>query len=99
MLNVLYRYKQHKLREFCRRNRPDDEIKRKSYKYDAFVAYCAEDRFWVHDVLMKTLEDVYSFRLCIHYRYLIQNKYVYKINTILFCFVNCFHVYIITEHV
>ena len=38
-------------------------------KYDAFVSYCADDRFWVHDCLMKTLEgDQYGLRLCIHYR-------------------------------
>ena len=29
------------------------------YKYDAFVAYSAEDRFWVHGVVMKTLESFY----------------------------------------
>ena len=38
------------------------------FLYDAFVSYCADDRFWVHDVLMKTLEDQYGFKLCIHYR-------------------------------
>ena len=38
-------------------------------KYDAFVSYCSDDRFWVHDCLMKTLEsDRYGFSLCIHYR-------------------------------
>ena len=38
------------------------------FLYDAFVSYCADDRFWVHDVLMKTLEGQYGFKLCIHYR-------------------------------
>ena len=38
------------------------------FQYDAFVNYCAEDRFWVHSVLMKTLEETYGFKLCIHYR-------------------------------
>ena len=38
------------------------------YRYDAFVSYCAEDRLWVHDVLMKTLEQHYGFKLFIHYR-------------------------------
>jgi hypothetical protein len=38
------------------------------YTYDAFVCYSALDRFWVHIVLMKELEDKYGFRLCIHYR-------------------------------
>ena len=38
-------------------------------KYDAFVSYCSDDRFWVHDCLMRTLEsDLYGFKLCIHYR-------------------------------
>ena len=37
-------------------------------KYDAFVSYCAEDRFWVHNRMLKILEDRYGFRLCIHYR-------------------------------
>ena len=38
-------------------------------KYDAFVSYCADDRFWVHDCLMKTLESSqYGLKLCIHYR-------------------------------
>ena len=38
------------------------------YDYDAFVSYSSEDRFWVHDVLMKTLEETYGFKLFIHYR-------------------------------
>jgi hypothetical protein len=38
------------------------------YIYDAFVCYSALDRFWVHNVLMKVLEEKYGFRLCIHYR-------------------------------
>lgn len=46
----------------------NDCEERISYKYDAFVSYCADDRFWVHDALMKTLEEQYSFKLCIHYR-------------------------------
>ena len=44
----------------------DDKI---PMKYDAFVSYCSDDRFWVHDCLMKTLEsNLYGFKLCIHYR-------------------------------
>ena len=39
-----------------------------TYTYDAFVSYCADDRFWVHEVLMRTLESTYGFQLCIHYR-------------------------------
>ena len=39
------------------------------FVYDAFISYCAEDRFWVHDSLMKKLESAeYGFKLCIHYR-------------------------------
>ena len=52
---------------YCQRKRrhpPPDDM----YDFDAFVSYCAEDRFWVHDVLMKQLETTYGFSLCIHYR-------------------------------
>ena len=45
-----------------------NQITKKKFKYDAFVSYSAEDRFWVHGVLMKELESVYAFNLCIHYR-------------------------------
>ena len=38
------------------------------YEYDAFVSYSSDDRFWVHEVLMKTLEETYGFKLVIHYR-------------------------------
>lgn len=38
------------------------------FRYDAFVSYCASDRFWVHHLLMRRLEVVYGFKLCIHYR-------------------------------
>jgi toll-like receptor 13 len=43
-------------------------IEKITWKYDAFVSYCAEDRFWVHDTFMKILEHNYGFHLCIHYR-------------------------------
>ena len=66
---VFFRHKQFQLKAFCKRKRTNSEIERKSYTYDAFVAYCEEDRFWVHDILRKELEDIYSFRLCLHYRY------------------------------
>jgi hypothetical protein len=39
-----------------------------TWLYDAFISYCADDRFWVHDTLVKELENKYGFRLCIHYR-------------------------------
>jgi toll-like receptor 13 len=40
----------------------------RQYSYDAFLSYCALDRFWVHNVLVKELEEKYGFKLCIHYR-------------------------------
>ena len=39
-----------------------------NYRYDAFVVYSAQDRFWVHDDLMKRLENQNGMHLCIHYR-------------------------------
>ena len=57
---------------FCRnRESPLGEHKNtcRRMKYDAFVFYCSADRFWVHDCLMKILEnDLYGFKLCIHYK-------------------------------
>ena len=38
------------------------------YAYDIFISYCSEDRFWVHDMLMKKLEGTYGFKLCLHLR-------------------------------
>ena len=40
--------------------------RRPEYKHDAFVIYSSEDRFWVHDVLARTLQDTYGFRLFVH---------------------------------
>ena len=40
----------------------------KKYTYSAFVVYSSEDRRWVHDVLMKKLEEEHHMRLCIRYR-------------------------------
>ena len=51
------------------------EKQKHSYLYDIFIAYCSEDRKWVHKFLMKTLEDRYNFTLCIHLRYV----YMYNI--------------------
>lgn len=58
-----YSYKSSKL---CCSSNPDHTYRTK--KFDAFVSYCADDRFWVHSVLMKQLEEKYKFKLCIHYR-------------------------------
>ena len=38
------------------------------FQFDIFVLYSTNDRFWVHDVLLKKLETVYGFKLCIHLR-------------------------------
>jgi hypothetical protein len=46
----------------------DKESENNLWVYDAFISYCAEDRFWVHGTLMKELEKEYGFHLCIHYR-------------------------------
>ena len=54
--------------KFTKRTSSDSKMVNGQYQYDAFIAYCAEDRFWVHNILMKTLEDYYGFKLCIHYR-------------------------------
>ena len=55
------------INKFCRFQRNSDSSA-DHYEYDAFVSYSSDDRFWVHDVLMKTLEDIYGFKLVIHYR-------------------------------
>ena len=60
-----YIFRMHQLCQSCKQT---THTPHRNYKYDVFVSYCAEDRFWVHEVLMKQLEDVYKFKLCIHYR-------------------------------
>ncbi|KAF4532587.1 hypothetical protein B566_EDAN010048 [Ephemera danica] len=41
----------------------------KNFEYDAFVSYGSSDRTWVHDELMKTLEnDENKYALCLHER-------------------------------
>ena len=72
IIYIVYR-KRWKIRYFLfmrllRGKQNRNKVTRKKYEYDAFVSYSAEDRFWVHGVLMKELESVYGFRLCIHYR-------------------------------
>ena len=41
-----------------------------NYQFDAFVLYSSElaDRKWVHEQLVKTMEQTYGFKLCIHLR-------------------------------
>ena len=48
-----------------REDRPVEE-----YQFDAFVLYSSElaDRRWVHEQLVKTMEETYGFKLCIHLR-------------------------------
>ena len=38
-------------------------VKFRPFLFDAFVSYTAEDRVWVHNVLMKQLEYVYGIRV------------------------------------
>jgi Leucine-rich repeat (LRR) protein len=39
-----------------------------AYTYDAFISYEDEDRFFVHEDLLKMLEEESGFKLCIHKR-------------------------------
>ena len=39
-----------------------------AYKYDAFISYEDKDRFFVHEDLLKMLEEESGFKLCIHKR-------------------------------
>ena len=50
------------------RKNKNKRVKLKNIKYDAFVSYASDDRFWVHDVLMPELEKNYGLKLCLHYR-------------------------------
>ena len=59
----IFKFKQSLTR--CWSDQLEDKTK---WTYDVFISYCAEDRFWVHSLLMKTLERDYGFKLCIHYR-------------------------------
>ncbi|XP_006138164.3 uncharacterized protein LOC102451718 [Pelodiscus sinensis] len=40
----------------------------KKYDYDAFVSYNTQDKEWVMNELLPTLEDKYHWRLCLHHR-------------------------------
>ena len=68
---ILTCYYKSKVKIRCHKKKND------TYLYDIFIAYCSEDRKWVHNFLMKTLENKYNFKLCIHLRY------VYKVDKIL----------------
>ena len=48
-----------------REDQPTEE-----YQFDAFVLYSSElsDHRWVHEQLVKTMEQTYGFKLCIHLR-------------------------------
>ena len=72
MLVYVYRhrhriqYKLYKLTQLLRRR--NKTYANVNYKYDCFVSYCDEDRFWVHDVLSKTLEGKYGLNLVLRHR-------------------------------
>ncbi|CAC5386326.1 TLR13 [Mytilus coruscus] len=38
------------------------------YLYDAFISYADEDQMFVHDEMIKNLEDKFSMKLCLHKR-------------------------------
>ncbi|XP_052089213.1 toll-like receptor 4 [Mytilus californianus] len=38
------------------------------YLYDAFISYADEDQMFVHDEMIKNLEDKFSIKLCLHKR-------------------------------
>ena len=68
---LLHKYRYHIYTWYyrCQSNRNHNKRRmQKKYKYDAFISYCMEDRFWVHDVLMTTLQNKYGFKLVIHLR-------------------------------
>ena len=75
LISLTYKYRWRiKYKFFCLRQRLTSMFTEKStladvaYQYDAFISYSDEDRFWVHDALVKTLENTYGFKLCIHFR-------------------------------
>ena len=84
-ITIFYRYRyrlQYKLFKLTNRFRTFGREDSVHYEYDAFVSYCSDDRFWVHDVLMKTLEETYGFKLVIHYRdFLLGNPIIECIDT------------------
>ena len=46
------------------------------FRFDAFVVYSTEDRLWVHDNLLSTLEGQYGKKLCVHCRNFIPGRYI-----------------------
>ncbi|XP_052068195.1 toll-like receptor 6 [Mytilus californianus] len=61
--NAVYLYHLHRRRQHrsVRSDLPE------TYEFDVYVVYCADDRKWVHEVLLKRLEDE-GLKVCIHYR-------------------------------
>ena len=49
---------------------------KRTFRYDAFVVYNADDRQWVHGTLRPILEDDRGLRLCLHYRDFIPGRFV-----------------------
>ncbi len=46
------------------------------FRFDAFVVYSTEDRLWVHDNLLSTLEGEHGKKLCVHCRNFIPGRYI-----------------------
>ena len=62
----IFRFRQQIARSLHPHSEEGDSTSR--WKYDAFVSYCVDDRFWVHGNFMKILEQKYGFNLCLRYR-------------------------------
>ena len=67
-LLLLWRYRFYWLTRYYRLKMRFGNVNQGNFTYDIFISYCQEDRIWVHNVLMKTLQSVYGFKLCIHLR-------------------------------
>lgn len=61
------RYQIFKIQRIFEVNKPEGDTKAR-WKYDLYVSYSDLDRFWVHSVLMETLEKKYLFNLYIRFR-------------------------------
>ncbi|CAG2192223.1 unnamed protein product [Mytilus edulis] len=57
----LYHLRRRRQRRSVRSDLPE------TYEFDVYVVYCADDRKWVHEVLLKRLEDE-GLKVCIHFR-------------------------------
>ncbi|CAC5363008.1 unnamed protein product [Mytilus coruscus] len=71
--NALYLYHLHRRRQ--RRSRSVRSDLPGTYEFDVYVVYCEKDRKWVHEVLLKRLENE-GFKVCIHLRDFTLGEYV-----------------------